>query len=56
MPITGKVVSLISSHGKVYFKTILYDKICLTGKVSTVHIRVSPINETDNHDISEILL
>ena len=60
MPITTNVVSSIPVHGKVHvLDTTLCDKVCqllATDRYFSPGILVSSTNETDRHNIAEILL
>jgi hypothetical protein len=59
VPITTKVVSLYPTHGEVYLIQLYVIKVgqrLVAGQWFSPGTPVSSINETDCHDITEILL
>jgi len=59
VPITSKVVSSNTVHGRGVLDTTLCDKVCqliATGQWFSSGTPVSPTNKTESHDITEILL
>jgi hypothetical protein len=59
VPITTKVVILETHSWRGVLHTTLCDKVCQSlaaGQCFSPGSPVSPINKTDRHDISEILL
>jgi hypothetical protein len=59
VPITTKVMSSSSAHGEVYSmraSTTLCDKVCQRLATGRRFSPVSSTSNTDNHDITEIML
>jgi hypothetical protein len=59
VPITSKVVSSNTVHGRGVLDTTLYDTVCqliVTGQWFSPGAPVSLTNKTESHDIAEILL